>query len=213
MTMKKGIASAILAACMMGNTLTGCAASGYTGEGGSLRLRMPDEYTIVYNVSENYAGLGQSYTQTMTKCDEGYYFSFGNTGEEYIFEKQEDGRFLQYTKSHLGVFVTPTPTPVDINSVIGYASRIQPNIELYTFAKNFMTPAGSETVQGVACNKYTVAAEGTTWGKVDGTFWVAGDTGVCMKGDFTYQQPIGASGRKTIECAAWQTENVSLPDY
>ena len=29
---------------------------------------------------------------------------------------------------------------------------------------------------------------------------------------FTYQQPIGASGYKTIECAVWQTKNVSLPE-
>lgn len=61
----------------------------------ALQLNLPEAYTIQYSIHDEY-GWSRDYTQTMTKCSDGFYFDFGDTGERYIFMRLDSGMYLQY---------------------------------------------------------------------------------------------------------------------
>lgn len=225
--MKQGFALA-LAACSLAASMGGCA-SGYTGVGGDLKLNLPEAYAIEYQVHEEYI-LSKDYTQSMVCCPEGYSFVYGDTQERQMFRKLDSSKYLQYyydpfTGDYRSQTITPDVqdkidaglVPVDNYAVseqvvAGYASRMRTAMEMYSFAKDYLTLTGTEQVQGVPCSRYAVDAEGTTWGKVKGTFWIAADTGICMKGEYDYTLPNGTVGTKSIVCTRWETGNLSLPD-
>lgn len=224
--MKQGFALA-LAACSLAAAMGGCA-SGYTGVGGKIDLNLPAAYAIEYQVHEEYI-LSKDYTQSMICCADGYFFEYGDTQERQIFRKLDSGKYLQYYYDPFrGEYRAQTITPdvqdkidaglvpvdnyaVSGQVVAGYAARMRSAMELYSFAKDDLTLTGTELVQGVPCGRYTVEAEGTTWGKVKGTFWIAEETGICMKGMYDYTLPNGTMGTKSIVCTRWETENLSLP--
>ena len=62
-----------------------------------LHLTLPEEFEIQYEITEN-SGLAGTSIQTMIKTAEGFYFNFGDTGEQYLFIRQEDGSYTQYLR-------------------------------------------------------------------------------------------------------------------
>lgn len=193
----------------------------------SLRLDLPEEYAIQYTVHEEY-GWSHDYTQTMIKSRDGYYFDFGDTGEQYLFLRQDSGKYLQYKyDAGLGEYSPTMLTPdiqalidsgvmtedmvsLDSNVVSGYAARITTNFDLYQAFVGHLRYAGEETVAGISCQQFTASFE-EVWGTQEAKVWIDPETGLCMKAEYRYQAPNGTVGVRQIECTQWETDEITLP--
>lgn len=195
---------------------------------GSLRLDLPDTYHIQYTIHDEY-GSSHDYTMAMIKCEEGYFFDFGASGESYIFKELDSGKYLQYQyDANWGEYRPTTLTPeiqrliqsgvmtedmvaLDANVVSGYAANITAYFDLYYPFIEHLTYVGEQSVVGIPCLQFAASFE-EIWGKQDAKIWIASETGLCMKAEYRYQAPDGTTGVRQIECTQWDTECVALPE-
>lgn len=193
----------------------------------NLQLNLPDEYAVQYIVHDEY-GWSRDYTQTMIKSRDGYYFDFGDTGEQYLFIRQDSGKYLQYKyNADLGEYCPTMLTPdvqalidsgvmtedmvsLDANVVSGYAARITANFDLYQVFMEHLHYVNEENVAGISCQQFTSSFE-EVWGTQEAQVWIAPETGICMKAEYRYQAPDGTVGVRQIECTQWETDGIVLP--
>ena len=194
-----------------------------------LHLNLPEEYEIAYQITES-AGLSRTYTHSMTKTNQGYYFNFADSGEQLIFEKLDSGKYIQYMyDTAQGRFFAPALSEsvqmqidngvmtkdmvaVDYNVVNGYASRLTVCFNFYENYRGNMTYQGEENIGNWKCQKYTAVTD-----SISGThavdLWIAPELGLCVKAAYEYNAPIGGTATKVMECISFSTDNISLPDY
>ena len=195
----------------------------------ALQLNLPKQYTIQYRVS-NSEDWEDGYTQTLTRTAEGYYMEFGDSGERYVFECLENGKYIQYEYDEEQGTYEPTMLTEDIqklidagvmtldmvsldsNVVSGYASRMTVIFDFYSSFAPSMTLAGEEEIEGISCLHYTVSSE-EMWGRQTTDVWADPETGLCMKAVYLYQPPEGSVSVRQLECSQFETENVTLPEY
>lgn len=197
--------------CFAALALSGCSAVS-----AQYNLNLPDTYSIEYTITDEYEGYRSSYSQAITKAENGYYLELGSgrvsAERRYIFERQPDGKYLQYTSIGQGEYSNALSTEVNEALVASMASPITTNFTYYTAYAPYMLDAGKESVAGVDCDHYTASVR-EFWGVNEAEFWVSPETGLCMKLKYLYQSPGGAVGTRTIECVRWQTGNVALPAH
>lgn len=176
-----------------------------------VHLSLPEEYEIRYKVTET-AGASRTYEQTMLKTADGFYFNFGDTGEQYVFVAQADGSYTQYTYDALhGTFV-PSGAPASAGLVDGYAARMTSYFDFYETYQGNMTYQGQESIGNWECQKYTFAFSALT-GTQTVTVWIEPEIGLCVKAVYQYDASVGVSGTKTAECVKFAAEGVALPAY
>ena len=193
----------------------------------SLQLNLPEAYSIQYNVHEEF-GVSRDYTLMMTKCADGYFFDFGDTGERYLFLQLDSGKYLQYQyDANSGQYAPSLLTPeiqqqidagvmtldmvsMDASVVSGYAARITSNFDLYRLFPHALQYVGDETVLGIQCQQFT-ASFAEPWGQQNAAVWVDPATGLCMRAEYQYQAPTSISGTRQLECSLWETDHITLP--
>lgn len=193
----------------------------------TIHLDLPDTYEIQYTVHEEY-GWSNDYTESMVKCDAGYFLDFGGANERYVFERIDGGKYLMYQyDTALGTYKTPMLTAdiqqlidagvmtedmvaVDANVVSGYAARITADFDLYQSFSSHLCYAGKADVAGVPCQEFTASFE-EVLGSQDAQVWIDPETGLCMKAEYRYQAPDGTIGVRQIECTKWETDGIALP--
>lgn len=196
----------------------------------AIALRLPETYSIEYSVTEETGGLRRTYRQKMVCTEQGIYLELGDSGEKYVFERLDSGKYIQYRYNSLtGTYETPMVSAavqeqidkgtmtidmaaVDQNVVDGFVSRISTYFDFYKTFHGTMIHDGEEPVGDVLCQKYS-ATVSASQGEQKVELWIDPVTGLCMKGVYEYAPSAGAAGGKTIECTKLETEAVVLPDY
>ena len=161
------------------------------------RLKLPEQYTLEYKILDEY-GWNHDYIQKISKNEEGYYFDFGDSNEQYVFERIDSGKYIQYKyNSTLGKYQPTMLTPeiqrqidngvmtldmiaIDENVVSGYAARITVNFDLYKSFQSHMEYEGGEEVNGLSCCKFHAVYE-EVWGKQEAEVWIDPETGNATK--------------------------------
>lgn len=165
------------------------------------------DYSITYRYTTTTGG-GGSIELTSIHTSEGYCLKAAGTETLYI--KNDAGTYDMYTGAG-GKFVKIPMDPLT-----------EADVQSMSFAYNFMqkaaatkglTKAGSETVAGRDCEKYTQTATGygSTFTAV---FYVDKATGICMK--FSYDVDSANEGQSfdlTFECLEFKTSGVTFPKY
>ena len=193
----------------------------------SIHLNLPEDYEMTYQITET-VGISRTYTNTMIKTEQGYYFNFSDSGEQLIFEKLESGKYIQYFYQQ-GRFVAPALSDsvqmqiangtmtkdmvaVDDNVVNGYASRLTACFDFYENYRGNMTYQGEEVINSWKCQKYTAVTD-----SVSGThtvdLWIVSEYGLCVKASYEYDSPLGGTATKIMECTEFLTENIVFPEY
>ena len=193
-------------------------------------LRLPDAYSVEYSVTEETGGLHRTYLQKMVCTEQGIYLELGDSGEKYIFERLDSGKYIQYRCNSLtGKYETPMISAavqeqidngtmtidmaaVDQNMVNGFVSRISTYFDFYKTFHGTMTYDGEEAVGDVLCQKYSTTVSAVQR-EQNVEMWIDPVMGICMKGVYEYVPSVGATGSKTIECTKLEIEDVVLPDY
>lgn len=74
-----------------------------------IRLKLPESYSVSYQVTDESFGISQTYTQTVTLADEGIFIDL-NSNERYVFELLDSGKYMQYRYNFLtGKYETAMP--------------------------------------------------------------------------------------------------------
>lgn len=151
-------------------------------------------------MTEESAGIARTYEQQMTRNEEGVYLSLGETGEQYVFERQESGKYLMYQYDPVsGEFITPMLPEgvkqqienrvmtldmvcVESSVVDGYLARVTAYFDFYESLRSDAMFQGLEKIDGVECRCYTAEYDGET-------------------------------GTRTVTCTQFTEENVSFPNY
>lgn len=195
-----------------------------------IALNLPEEYSIEYRVTEETGGLSKTYLQKMVCTEQGIYLDLGDTGEKYVFECLDSGKYIQYRYNSLtGKYEKPMISAtiqaqidngtmtvdmvaVNQNVVNGFTARISTYFDFYKTFNGVMTYHGEEKIGDTVCSKYS-AVISTIQGGQDVELWIDPVYGICMKGVYKYNPAVGETVSKTIECTKIETENVTLPDY
>ena len=174
-----------------------------------LCLTLPEEFELQYEVTEN-SGLSGSCIQTMVKTTDGFYFNFGDTGEQYLFVRREDGGYTQYFYDMVQGSFSPSVASVGTNVVNGYAARMTTWFDFYETCRSSMVYQGREKVGDWDCQRY-IAEIPAFSGTQTVELWIEPKTGLCIKIIYQYDASIGVTGKKTVECIRFSTEDVELP--
>ncbi len=79
-----------------------------------IALRLPETYSVEYSVTEETGGLHRTYLQKMVCIEQGIYLELGDSGEKYVFERLDSGKYIQYRYNSLtGKYETPMISAAD----------------------------------------------------------------------------------------------------
>jgi len=164
------------------------------------------DYWIIYNTTYWENGKSNTSSLEMIKTDKGYYY--GEAGENGVLYIKNGDKYDVYYQGgdayeSSGFQFDPEMVESMMLGITGYMNN-------YASYSSGMKKAGSETVAGRNCEKYTF---GMTFPiKYQAVYCIDKETGVCMK----LTMEVDAGGQKAgyeFECTKFQTSNVSLPKY
>ena len=194
-----------------------------------IRLDLPEEYRICYQVTEG-GTLARTYTTGITETADGIHLELGDTGEDYVYEKLESGKYLEYhlnplTGHYEAIALTDLvqaqidagllsldALALDRAVIDAYATRVTGYFAFYETVADTVVYQGLESINGTPCQKYSASYTDLA-GRQRMELWIDAITGLCMKLTYSYDAPVGGGLFKTVECTALESGDLALPEY
>jgi len=191
-------------------------------------FNLPENYHIEMTVTDK-GKINNTQKYSMLECDEGVYIYVGDTKTHYIFERLENGKYIQYQKNRGSrKYVTPTipdslwkqikagnvsldSVSTDENMINGVSTVFTGNFNSYESVSSTLKYEGKETISGYTCLKF-VSDINHISGRTKTEYWIEPETGLCMK-MFQHYKSLLYENKRTVEITVFETGSLTLPEH
>ena len=160
-------------------------------------LNLPESFNIEMTITDK-GKYAHSQEYRMVSCNEGVYFYSSDTGTENVFERLENGRYIQYQKrpGSKGYDTPNISAPLweqikagnvsldsvscDGNMIHGISSVFMNELNSYEALRSQLIYEATEEINGHLCYKYCAEIK-NFGGKTKEQYWIDTQSVICIR--------------------------------